>query len=198
MIIFIFINPLISSFFEEPRLILILNLLSILFPLRAFTQTFYAVLQREHDFKKIAKLDLISYIISHGLIGIVLAIFGFGVFALIFSIIAQALFLCISMYYLKPLKIKFELNKNDLYKLMKFGNYYTLAKLFNYAAIKLDYLIVSKYISIKELGFYSKSYGLMNIPNNVIGKVLDSVLFSSFSSIQENNYAIQQSFYRIF
>ena len=184
VIFFLLINPLITLFFKMPSLLPILNVLVFLFPIRSFTQISFSLLQRKFEFKKLAGLDVISYTIGYGGVGISLAYIGYGVWALVYGVLAQSIIYSILLYWRKPHRLITGLNKNTLKELMAFGKGFTLANFFNYLAIKGDYLVVGKILGAESLGFYSRAYGLMNAPNNIVGKVINTVMFSNFSEIQ--------------
>ncbi|MEM6395424.1 MAG: lipopolysaccharide biosynthesis protein [Bacteroidota bacterium] len=186
MALFWVINPFISTFFRMPDLTQILNVLIILFPLRSATQISYALLQRNLDFKRLAGLDVLSYTIGYGLIGIGLALSGHGVWSLVYGVIAQAAIYC-ALVWSKSIKyLSFGFNYSDAKTLAFYGLNFTSARFFNFIALKGDYFIIGKYLGDAQLGFYSRAYGLMNAPNSIVGKVLNNVLFASFSKVQSD------------
>ena len=193
ILIFSFINPLIAAFFEMPNLLLILNVLIFLFPIKSFTQLSYSLLQRDFEFKELAGLDVVSYIIGYGGVGISLAYLGYGVWALVYGIFSQSIIYSILLYWLKPHKMSMRVNNTALNELLAFGKGFTIARFFNYWASKGDYLVVGKLLGAESLGFYSRAYGLMNAPKNILGKVVDTVMFSGFSKIQDDKKRLSES-----
>ena len=184
-IITILSAPAIATFFEQPQLTSVLYIFSILFPLKSLNQVQFSLLQREMRFKALAGRDGLSYVVGYGIVGIYLAYIGYGVYALVIATIVQAItysFL-LGMNH-KKYKFGFSFNKDSYTTLFEFGKNLTLSKVFNYMAMKGDYFIVSKFLGATSLGFYSRAYGLMNMPTNLMGNVINTILFSDFSKNQ--------------
>jgi teichuronic acid exporter len=89
-IILFFSAPLIANFFSEPELLKISRILflTILFYAIYFVQ--YVVLNKKLDFKTLALINISSVVVS-GTLGIVLAINGYGVWALVWQQIVSQL-----------------------------------------------------------------------------------------------------------
>ena len=193
-LLLVLIAPLISSFFEQPELTPILRLLSVLFPLKSLNQVQFSILQRGMKFKSLAGRDVLSYAIGYGLLGISLAYLGFGVMALVYALLVQAVVYSILLgISQRDYGSKFSFEKESFIELFSFGKNLTLSKIFNYAALKGDYFIVSKIMGAGPLGFYSRAYGLMNFPHNLVGSVLGTVLFANYSRHQDNRELLTKS-----
>ncbi len=176
-----------AHFFEQPALAPVLRMLALLFPIKSLNQIQYGILQREMKFKALAGRDALSYLIGYGMAGIGLAILGYGVYALVWAILLQAVVYSILLSVSQQsYKIRFSYSSQSFNALFSFGKNLTLAKIFNYAATRGDYFIISKMLGAAPLGYYSRGYSLMNIPNNLAGRSVDTVLFSDFSKNQEN------------
>jgi len=197
MLLIIIISSYLARFFEEMQLEKMLIFLSIIFPFRSLSQVQYSLLQRNFMFRKLILIDFISFTVGYGVISSVLAFFELGVFSIALGIITQAVLYYILFAFTKGFEIfNFSFEKNSFKQLYYFGKHLTLAKIYNYFALKGDYLIVSKFFGAETLGFYSKGYSLMSIPTKLLGKSLNSVLFPEFSSsksdrLKSKNYLIK-------
>ena len=90
-IVGIVIAPLLTTFFDEPRLTLVLQILSARLVFDAMQGIPLAVLSKRLDFRLLTIRSFVANIIA-GLVGIVLAFKGFGVWALVFQQLANAVF----------------------------------------------------------------------------------------------------------
>jgi O-antigen/teichoic acid export membrane protein len=81
-VILFFISPFIAAFFEEPKLTFICRILFTAIIFNSFYLIPLSKLGRVLDYKTIAKVNLISTILS-GVVGVAIAVAGFGVWALI-------------------------------------------------------------------------------------------------------------------
>jgi len=185
--IFLLVNPLIASFFEMPELTNILNILVWIFPLKMSSRVSYSLIQRKLQFKKLAGLDMVSYLIGFGAIGITLAYNGYGFSSLIWATLAQVAINSILLFLVKPHSLKLRLNIALIKPLLSTGKHYTLASIFNYLAMQVDYFLVGKLMGPAQLGFYNRAYSLMNTSNQLVGNVMDSILFAGFSKLQNDS-----------
>lgn len=202
ILLFYQINPFIAAFYEMPELLDVLNLLLWVFPIRTISHISYSLLQREMLFKRLAGLDLISYLLGFGVMGLILALNGFGVWSLVWANLTEALIYCILLLVRTYRKLGVGLDITALKELLRFGSGFTIAAILNFFARKADYIIVGKYIGGAGLGIYSRAYGLMNAPNSIVGSVANNVLFAGFSKIQADGKrmlsALEKSYSLIF
>ena len=185
------LNQFISSFFNMPNLKLILNYLVILFPLNSLSHVSVSLLQRAELYKRFAGLDAVSYIVGFGLIGIPLALLGYGVWSLVYGHLVQASLYAILLLYLTPNRFGFSFSKKAFQELIWFGSGISVAQVFNYFARKVDFLVVGKVLGEATLGLYSKAYSVLEIANNLIGKSIHMVLFSKYAKAEtlQTNHA---------
>ena len=91
--------PWISIFFERPQLIAVVRVMGLLLILQALSIVHNTILSRRIDFKTKTKASLISAIAS-GIIGVLMAIVGFGVWSLVGQQLSRQLIysLCLWVY----------------------------------------------------------------------------------------------------
>jgi hypothetical protein len=82
--------PWIAAYFKEPRLVMPMQVLSLIFVPSALAVVSGAMLRRSLRFKALQVTQLASYLGPYGLIGIPLALAGFGVWALVAAMLGQA------------------------------------------------------------------------------------------------------------
>ena len=189
-LLFYLINPFLARFFEMPALESALNYLVWIFPMRTISQLSYSFLQREMGFKKIAGSDVASYAVGYGFVGVTLAYLDYGIWSLIAANLCQAFVYCLLLIRARRHSVHFNLNFSILKDLIKVGAGFSMAQIFNILARKADYLVVGKFLGAANLGIYSKSYALMNAPNNIAGTVMSKVMFASFSKKQDSNHEL--------
>lgn len=144
-----------------------------------------AMMQRKCRFKVIAICN-VGGLIVHAVVAIVLAIFGWGAWALVISILAQYAFQTIFVLCKEKTGAGFRIVKGSVKELMVFGGGFTLARIFNYIALQGDNYVVNKTMGSQYLGFYGKAYNLLNYPANLVGQTIDQVLYPLMSKEQDN------------
>jgi PST family polysaccharide transporter len=177
---------LIGSFFHMEELPPVVRALSPLFALEGLSSVSRSLLQRELRFRPFAGIDAVSYGLGFGAGGISLALAGHGLWALVGGQFAQgvlqtALLLAASPHPKRPL-----LERRSLRDLLGFGGGFTLGRLGNYVAGQADYLVVGRVLGPVALGVYGRAYQLMAAPANILGQVLDRVLFPAMAKVQSD------------
>lgn len=185
-------SPLWSSIFaiENQRM---LHAYSLIFLINTFFAVPRSMLHRECRYKVLA-ISTITGVLSHAVIGIILAIGGLGAWALIISSIAQYLIQSVLIIPYVHIKCKIVIHKKSLRDLAYFGGGYTLMNFFNYFALQGDNYIVNKFIGTTALGYYGKAYNLMGYPTNFIGQTLDQVMYPILAKVQDDTIRVKRIF----
>lgn len=181
------ISPLISSFYEEPKLIELLVIFSSSFIIQSLGNQFKILLQKELNFNLIAKIEIISA--SVGLvISILLAIYGFGVYTLVFASLAtmtvNSLFFIYNGIKINKPKLEFSFFAIKLY--LSFGLYQTGQATLNYFNSQFDVLIIGKLLGTEALGVYSIVKQLAMRPAQIINPIVTRVTFPILAKLQND------------
>ncbi|MGD6870879.1 lipopolysaccharide biosynthesis protein [Sutcliffiella horikoshii] len=186
----------VAYFFNIENLALITRILAVTFFIQSFSIVGQALLERNMEFKRLARIQVISYVFGYGLISILLAVLGSGIWALVYGQIAQSLIQSISILYSQPHSKKINFTFSIFKELMYFGGGFTIARIFNHIALQGDNIIIGKFLGPIALGYYGRAYQLMVMPANVFGQVLDKVLFPAMAKIQDNKSKLNIIFLR--
>ncbi|TYA52225.1 lipopolysaccharide biosynthesis protein [Formosa maritima] len=186
----------IALYFEMPQLAKVLKYISCIFIIDSIISISQSLLQRNMKMKYFALTDLISYLISFGFLGVTLAFMGYGIYALVYAYILQAVLRAIMVFYLEPHSILPFFDRKSFKDLVFFGGGFTLAKIANYSAGEIDKLVVGKMINADALGYYSRAYQLMVAPVRLIGQSLNIVLFPALSSVQTDIERVKNAYYK--
>lgn len=184
-LIFFFSSELIANFYDNPEIILITKVISVNFVISALSATHQSLVIRNLDFKLRAKLTMISLTIS-SLTGVILAFKGYGVWALIFSMLLKNGVLCLLYWKISSWKPSFKVSKSSFKILFQFGSMATLNSIFGYLSKNTDNLIIGKLMGDFSLGLYSRAYGIMLLPIRNISGGFKTALFPTLSKIQDN------------
>jgi PST family polysaccharide transporter len=176
--------PAIAGFFRLEGLTSVERALSLVFPLQGLSVVAESLLQRSLRFRCLAIAELISVVLSFGVIGIVLALLGFGVWALVGAHIAQSVFKTTVLLVARPHPMLPQLNPKASAELMYFGGGFTAARLGNHLAGCVDNLVIGRWLGADALGVYGRAYQLVTGPAALFGGVLDRVLFPVMARLQ--------------
>ena len=188
-----FSAPAISSFFNEPELTAILQVLGIVLIIDSLTLIQRTILTKRIDFKLQAKISMIASIGS-GVVSITMAFYGLGVWALVAQRIVKqglnSLFLWLWNRW-KPLLV---FSKESFKELFGFGSKLLLSGLIDTIYRNVYYLIIGKFFSAQELGFYTKANEFKNLPSQNLNGIIGRVTYPVLSTLQDdiprlkNNY----------
>ena len=183
--VFIFAEP-ISGFFQEPKVAPIIQALSVVCVLEAAAAPSLNLLKRDLDFKSIQLAHVVSYAIGYGLVGISLAVLGYGVVALASALITQTFLKLGLLYGRKRHVLGLVIWYGDAVKLIRYGLTVFATNVNNWMMVNLSRVIVGRVFPSGPMGLYSVSYNLvMQLANGLIS-VLESPLFSASARLQDD------------
>ncbi len=183
LLIFCFSNQ-IATFYNMPELSQYLEFMCLVIPFQGYASIKESLLKREMDFKMLAIIQITSYLIAYGLIGIILAKNGFKAWSLATAFTSQYFLMALLLFLFSRTKIRFGFNLELIYRIVKNGENYTIAEILFGIVANGEKIIIGKLLGKSELGYYSRAYQIMIIPSAFFGKVIDQVLFSGIAKLQ--------------
>ncbi len=185
--------PLIASYYNEERLIPLIQVLSIGFLLSPFVSIHNALMNRELAFKKNALINLAANLIS-SIVTLISAIMGLGVWALIIGQllslgIRAVLFVIYSGGLLMP-----TFNFSGIKHLLTFGTLVLGTTVLEFAYYKTDILIGGHYLGAVLIGYYAIAYQITSLPMNKIVPILNQIAFPTYSRLQNDQKIVQHYF----
>lgn len=192
-ILLLFTSPLIASFFNEPKIIPVLRLLSFQFILMGLSIIPHSLLMREMDFKNISIIEFISGLIG-SLTTLIIVLMNGGVWALVFGNLTSNLIRAIGLNMIHPWVGSPRLSFKGMRQIMSFGGYVTIGSIFWYFYNQADIFIVGKLLGKNILGFYSIGLELASIPMNKISGILNQIAFPAYSIIKREPEKVKTYF----
>jgi O-antigen/teichoic acid export membrane protein len=148
------------------------------------------------DFKSKAKINSISVLVS-GIIGVLFAISGHGVWSLVFQPLSKTVISLFALTIVKRWKPLFVFSKESFVELFKFGNKLLVAGTIATIVNNFYTIIIGKYFSAKDLGYYSKSLQFANLLSGTVSEIVQNVSFPVLSSVQDENERLYQIYRRL-
>lgn len=184
-------SPVIAAYYDDLMLIDLLRVLSlslIFSALYAIPTTLFII---ELNFKSIAKANLISVLIS-GVISIILAYKGYGVWALVFQFLIKSILTVFVMWIQLKWKPTLIFSKSSFNSLFPYGSKLLLSSILNTIVNNFSALFIAKLTSAKDLGFYTRGTQFADVVYGIFSSVLDSVLLPSLAQIQKEREILVQ------
>jgi O-antigen/teichoic acid export membrane protein len=186
--------PLAASVFHSDAVTPVLQLLSFAFLFTSLGATSGALLERQLNYRKLLKVELVSYGLGFAVTSLVLALLNYGVWAMAWGTVACAALRALLLLAASPHAMRPSLCPAEARQLLNFGLGTTLTRLANYAAMNGDYFVVGRYLGTVALGLYSRAYQVMTLPMYQFSMVVSSVLFPAYAQIQHDAALLRRAY----
>lgn len=177
--------PEIGEFCNSAALVPVIRVFALQLPLYAFNSIQQAYVSRHMAFQKIFVSTTLATILS-GIIGIVLALINWGVWALVAQAILSTLFQTIVLFLEIPWKPKLEFSVSSAKKLLGYGWKVFGASFLGTFFNQLRNLIIGRFYSTSDLAYYNRGAGIPELLSNNIDGTISSVLFPVLSKHADN------------
>jgi O-antigen/teichoic acid export membrane protein len=190
------VSPFISSFFEQPQLTDIIRLLTLSFIIQAFVGVQNARLTKELNFKLQMYMQLPASIIG-GIVGITLALNGYGVWSLVWLKLITTFIFMIQHWFRTNWRPSLLIARDRLFLHFNFGYKLTLSGILTNIYTNSYLLIIGKFFPAAQLGFYTQANNLRMFPVRNLTTALQRVTYPLFSTIQDDNLRLKNVFKKI-
>lgn len=188
--------PVISRFFEVPLLIPITRVMGILLIINSLAIIQVTILIKKVDFRTQTKISLIASLTS-GIIGILMAIRGFGVWSLVGQQISRQVFSTIFLWMFNKWRPTYEFSKESLRELFGFGSKMMLSGLIGAIYNNTFYFIIGKFYKADQLGMYTRAESFCSFFSSNLTSIVQKVTYPVLSSIQDNSEILKQVYRRV-
>lgn len=186
----------IASFYDNSQLVPVCQILSVALLAASANMVPSALMNRDKRFKENAKRNLTFQIIC-GVVSIIAAFEGAGVYALLISPVITPLGVFIWNRQFYKVRIDWSYNLEPIRRIFSFTSYQFLSEFVNYFSRNLDKLIIGKFLSVDALGIYEKSYRLMQLPLQNVTGVISPVLQPIMRDLDGNKEELGHKFAKV-
>lgn len=185
----------IASFYNEPRLILLTKVVGLNIVVSSFANVQRAKLTISLNFKLQAFASLIGVIIG-GIVGIMLACIGYGVWALVFMSLLNNFLTVVCLWCFAHWIPSFSFSYNSFCVMFGFGSKLLLSGLLHTIYTNLYSLVIGKKMSVIDLGLYNRAYSFASFPSSNITDIMHKAMFPILCSIQDDEGELKKTFIR--
>lgn len=176
--------PLVAAFYQQAELQALLRILGLAVLINSFTLIPRVKLNVAMDFKTQAKISVLSVLIS-GPTAIILAINGYGVWALVAQTLFNASCATFLFNLFAPWLPRGLITKNSFNYLFSYGSKLLLSGLLDVTYNNLYQIIIGKKFSPIEVGQFSQANQLTSLPAMTLTSIIQRVTFPLFSQLQD-------------
>lgn len=185
-LIFIAIAPVLAWFYKEPRLISITATLSLVFIFGGLSTQHVALLKRQMSFFSISINEILAALLSTTT-AIILAIYGWGYWALIWRQLILAISSAVGAWILCKWRPGWPARGTGVRPMIKFGINTLGTNTINYMSQNLDKILIGWKFGALPLGYYDRAYHLFMAPAQQLTWPLGSVALSTLSKLQHDS-----------
>lgn len=195
-VILFFTAGLISSFFNQIELINVIKVLGLSVILNGLGIVQGAQLTKAVNIKTLTKISAIANTLS-GVLSIYLAYIGLGVWSLVWRSISNNIFRILLLWMWHDWRPQAVFSVQSFKELFGFGSKLLASGLLNTIFENLYYLVIGKYFSAQQLGYYTRAVTFANIPSSNISNIIQRVSYPVLSSIQNDPKAVKTGFKKL-
>ncbi len=195
MVLGITTSQLVADFFETPELSPVLRWLSVIILVNSLSSVHQAQLQRQFAFKALAIRNLLG-IISGGIVGIIMAVNGLGVWALVAQQLTQESIAMVVLWQAVDWKPRLSFSFKHWQELLNFGLNQLAFNLLAFCNNRADDFLIGYYLGATSLGYYSLAYRILIAMTNLLVNSSSQVALPTFSRLQNDLDRFRNTFYR--
>lgn len=186
----------IARFFDRPPLVALVRVEGLLLVIQALSLVQYTRLSKRLDFKTKTKASLFSAIIS-GVVGIVMAFAGCGVWSLVGQQITKQLLYTVSLWILNRWVPKMQFSSASFKYMWGFGWKLLVSGLLNNIWNQLYQVVVAKIYSPATLGQYSRSNDFASIFSSNLTSIVQRVSYPALSETQDDKQRMVAAYRKV-
>ncbi len=195
-ILFYVTSPYFASFFNLPVLEDVLRVTALGLMIGAMTTVQRTLFVKQVNFKSLSLTNLFSNITS-GILAIVMANLGYGVWSLVFMGLSNGILNNFLLWHLSKWHPQFLFSKESFTSMFSYGNKILGTRLLETARLESSSFIIGKFFSAKTLGLFTKGVGNSKVLSTNITDVLCNVSFPVLAKIQNDDNYLNSTYHRM-
>ncbi len=188
--------PLIATFYEEPRLTILIRVLGVTILINSFQVIQSAILSRDLNFKAQLKATIPATIIS-GMIAVFMAFNGFGVWSLIAQMIASAFLVTVFLWSMRLWKPTLAISQNSLFEMFGFGSKLFLSGLIDTVFQNMYIVVIAKLFTTTVAGHYFFAKKMKEMIANQLVNSIQTVTFPALATLQQDDVTLKSGYRKI-
>jgi len=195
-IILFFSAPAIAKFFNEPELKSIVQVLGFVLIISSITLIQRTILTKRIDFKLQARISVIASVGS-GIIAIIMAYNSFGVWSLVMQRLIKEAFNSVLLWLWNRWKPMLVFSNQSFNELFGFGSKLLLVGLIDTLYRNIYFIVIGKYFSAQELGFYTRADQFKSLPSKNLNNIIGRVSYPVLSTMQDDIPRLKSNYVKL-
>lgn len=191
-----FSSPFVAEFYRMPILSDVLRATSLVLVINSFSVIQTNILIKNLNFSLMSIINLVSMAVGVA-VAVVMAYMGFGVWSLVVKNLIAALITAVLLWLLTKWRPSFVFSWTSFRSLFGFGSLLLVSKLLNSLFENIQGLVIGRYFTAKDLGFYTQAKKLDQLPSSSMSQIVTRVTFPVFAKIADNRELLRSTFRKI-
>lgn len=184
-VILFFAAPAIARFYDMPDLCNVMRVYGLILILVGLSIVQNSILRKELKFKLLSIRNLTASFCGL-VVGVVMAFMGFGAWSLVASALVNQLMNVILVWKISSWRPSLLFDKKSFKDLFGFGGMMMLTSLVDKTYANLQGLLIGKWYSADELGYYTQAAKLESVPNSTLSYIVTNVSFPVFAKLKDD------------
>lgn len=180
------LGPSIARFYDTPILRPLTLLMAGNLWVSSFCTVHSSLLTKQLDFRAHLRVSVLA-IISSGIIGISLAVAGWGVWALAWQALTYSLVSAILFWLTSSWRPRMVFRIASLQKLFRFGGFLFASAVIDTIYLRLYTLFIGKLYGATTLGYYDRASQTQLLPQTLLSRIVNRVAFPVYSAVQNDS-----------
>ena len=189
-VVMFFSSPLIARIYDEPLLVPVIRVMGLTFFINGVKAVVCAKISNDLQFKKFFAATLSGTIVS-AVLGITMALKGFGAWALVAQQMSNSLIDTVILLFVSGIRFVPKFSPARFRSLFDYGSKIFLAGIINTAYEEARPLVVGIKFTSVDLAYYNKGMLYPKLINTTLSDTLSSVLFPVMSKVQTDIEALR-------
>ncbi len=189
-------SPLAASAFGQPEIRSVIRVLALVLIVQSAGQTSAVLLRREFRFKQLQQIQIASYLIGYGLVGIPVGLLGGGVWTLVAAQLSQAGVSTVMSWLFVRHSLVPRLG-SEARQFLGFGSRVAGSNVICWLIGALPSLVIGRSLGMISLGLYNRASTLVAVPLTAVASSFQTVALSLYSRLQDKQETAQRAFLAI-
>lgn len=190
------VAPWIAHFYNAPELVDITRVIAIGMAFNSFTVVQRAILTINLDFKTQAKATITASVVSGG-VGIGMAYGGCGVWSIVAQQVSNLGINAIMLWKVSCWRPSWCYSWRSFRELFGFGSKLLLSGLLNTLWNNIYLILIGKFFSKADLGYYTRAYQFADFPSSILTGVFQRVTYPVLCNLQDDNERLSLNYRKL-
>lgn len=194
--ILFFAAPFIADFYRQPKLLPLTRAMSLVMIIGSIRTVSGSRITRQLRFRVLSVIDIASSLTA-GIVAIVMAYLGFGVWALVANLILMWGIQAVAYGYYEPPALTWPIDRKVGSRIWKFTAPILGSGLLSKFYENADYLVVGKVLGAVSLGYYTLAFRLAMLINERISSSINRAAFPAFATLKDDTTKVREHWFSI-